>query len=250
MRVLGGDFDSGRPPAGSTVTTLVHGLGFNESQWMPLRIHLAIQGHHSHVLSVNYLTGALSTDVPEGHGLTQLRDALARQLDPLLQRDCTLNLVGHSLGGVLSADLAQHCGVSVGKTVCISAPFQGSALLQVAIRVLPRCVRGTLGMEDCVHADLLPGSAALAEVNLRVQQALGNGAANIWFITGRMDPIVLEQDAQLCPRTRECFVDRTGAHYNIMASRGLCYKVTELLDMQCHASVSYTHLTLPTKRIV
>ena len=94
------------------------------------------------------------------------------------------------------------------------------------------------GLRDKVGHDLLmmPCAAAIvrdAHGSVLLQRRSDNG---LWSVPGgALDPD--EQPAQACVR-------------EVYEETGLVVRPAQVLSVETHPTVSYTHLTLPTKRIV
>ncbi|KAF4722797.1 hypothetical protein FOZ62_015966, partial [Perkinsus olseni] len=135
---------------GTTFIVFVHGLDFNDSQWMVGRILLPRLLHSTqrriHTSSINLHTGGwLENDhqpeeTVDGY-ITILHEHL-RGLGGDAKRD-NIVLIGHSLGGLICEDycrsrrgwmLAQDGNedpVPVGGVICICSPFDGAKVVSL-----------------------------------------------------------------------------------------------------------------------
>lgn len=169
------------PAANGREVLLLHGLDDPGQVWMNLAPVLAANGH-----------GVLQLDYPNDQSVAESARFLAQQLEELGTEGVSrVELVAHSMGGLVSRELLTSPGLACEAPVCVrpqvsrlimvGTPNHGSdlarfrALGEVREQV-SRLFGGEAGWLDWIFdgageagLDLLPGSAFLRELNARPQ---------------------------------------------------------------------------------
>jgi len=123
MRGLGSKYCSGKiAPMNTSAQTptntvlLIHGL-WNVRAWLlPLAHRLQAHGFRPHLFG--YSTVAAPLDV-----------AIQRLIKQLRNRKEAINVVGHSLGGLIALDALRHVpDLPIKRLVCLGSPLKGSAV--------------------------------------------------------------------------------------------------------------------------
>jgi pimeloyl-ACP methyl ester carboxylesterase len=112
-----------------TVIVLIHGSGFNQSEWIVARRHLANHEELKHHKVISF-------DWDDGNPETSIEEYAAR-IAHHLPKDHNVILIGHSMGGLMAAyfaefygqDMANHHGIDIIGVVTIATPWKGSTSL-------------------------------------------------------------------------------------------------------------------------
>lgn len=210
-----------RPPPrrGEVPILLIHGSGFNQSEWLPLRGYLGMDGRVGPVYTVNY-GGLLS-----GDKTASIHDLAVTHIMPKLEeifRDTRMRrviLVGHSLGGLIAAEVAERvAGVGeVIKVIAICSPFHGVPLLEYG------CV------SSVTDEQMRVGSTYLMALSLSIQEKEARGAAPSYhYITSELDLIVPSERAALSTdQARVRVFGGIEGHWGIVLSPRLWRQVKE-----------------------
>lgn len=123
------NFDPLEPKTGKIPILLLHGSGFNESQWVFGRQFLKKQEYGS-VFSLNY-AGLLSNDSTKGiddYAAGKVRDKIL-EIKKLTGQNQVI-LVGHSMGGMIAGYYAENLSlqdkVKVEHVISVGSPWRGS----------------------------------------------------------------------------------------------------------------------------
>ena len=128
--------------------------------------------------------------------------------------------MGHSLGGVVAAVLAEQSVLPARDVIAWSAPFGGSALLLWG-KPFYRFPEGI------IYDDFCPTSAKLAAL----RASMASSSVRYFGITGTCDPLVRPASAVLPFFTDDSVVMPHLGHYNIMVSLVAWHRVIERLDL-------------------
>ena len=213
---------------------LIHGSGFNQSEWLPLRAFLATDPRIGPTYTVNF--GGLCWHDKS----SSIHDIAVDCILPVLElmfRDTGARqavLVGHSLGGLIAAELAERvakCGEIV-KVITICSPFLGAPILEHALNVCP---------SQETDEQMRVGSAYLQAVCAYLQavcagilhkDARGKGTS-YYQIGSRMDVIVPASRAvlPLSHEQRRRVYNGPEGHYSVVLSPRVWRQVCEwILD--------------------
>ncbi|MBP9841495.1 MAG: alpha/beta hydrolase [Simkaniaceae bacterium] len=144
---------------------MIHGSGFNQSEWLPLKGYLAADQRVGPIYTVNY-AGLLS-----GEKGARIRDYALHKIMPKIREIFSetgreqLILIGHSLGGLIAAETAEWLlrRDQVVKVVTICTPFKGVPLLNYC------CV------SKATDEEMQEGSTYLSALSLQIQSREARG---------------------------------------------------------------------------
>ena len=181
---------------------LLHGSGFNQSEWLGVKAYLSADRRVGPVYTVNYAY------LLSGDKAATIQDYVARKVMPKIRAifaECgreQVILVGHSLGGLIGAETARQMD-EVLKVITICSPFGGVPLLS-------HCCRSSMTDEQ-MRVD----SAYLTALRGAVQEH----PARYFHIGSRTDFIVPPERAVAVrdPKRRRIF-DGIEGHWGIVAS--------------------------------
>eukprot|EP00510_Aplanochytrium_minuta_P000339 CAMPEP_0184022580 /NCGR_PEP_ID=MMETSP0954-20121128/10710_1 /TAXON_ID=627963 /ORGANISM="Aplanochytrium sp, Strain PBS07" /LENGTH=463 /DNA_ID=CAMNT_0026305021 /DNA_START=131 /DNA_END=1522 /DNA_ORIENTATION=+ len=226
----------------SKVLVLIHGNRFNECQWLFGRILMQARGlnEKTEIITVNYFKGSTmrnhweSTETVEGCSKVVVSQILAQLKERGIEDMDQMILMGHSLGGVVSAYineyLAKEHNLPVSKVIAWSAPFAGSDLLLWAKN--QPYLNSTTANRLKIEREFCPTSKSMAA--LRERMSLNK--SKYFALTGRCDPLVRPGSALLpfFDRENKVLIPYLG-HYNIKVSLRAWYTVLEHLEQ--HLSI-------------
>ena len=211
------------PRTGAIPILLIHGSGFNQSEWLPLRAFLATDPNIGPTYTVN-LGGLCWHDRS-----ASIHDIAVNRIHPILElmfRDTGARkaiLVGHSLGGLIAAEVAETVAKSgeILKVISICSPFHGAPLLEHADKICPS--RET----DQQMRDGSPYLQALRTGILHKDQQ-GKGA-RYYHIGSRMDALVPGNRAVLAlSHAQRCRIyNGIEGHYSVVLSPRVWRQVCE-----------------------
>jgi len=220
---------------------LLHGAGINQCQWVAARHLLHLHGFRD-VYSINYFTGILHINA-ENNGVPEFAKVAVQKIKQLdLQAGADVWLIGHSLGGLVSAHIAEKSGddplennLRIRSIICVSSPLVGSSLLACLRTRLPECI------VQCTRPEVLdswmvPDSAKLEQLRECVTNK--NRIDKYKFLTGQLDAMVrpdsalLEESLDICAqhRVRLPHLD----HYNIAASPWAWAKIAQWIHEEAN----------------
>jgi len=221
------------------VIVLIHGNEFNECQWLFGRMYLMSRpfGERLTFVSVNMFSGLLMrahtarTITLKGCANIALKQILndleARDLQPK-----HVVLMGHSLGGAVSAYikeyLAKDAGLPVELVVSWSAPLAGSPLLLWAknnLRFLTSHLSRGIMNEFC------PTSRTTTELRQRMLETEKANPGTYCGITGSCDPLVSPSSAlpSFFAEENKVVIAHVG-HYNIKVSLKAWFHVAAWIE--------------------
>ena len=211
------------PRTGATPILLIHGSGFNQSEWLPLRAFLATDPNIGPAYTVN-LGGLCWHDRK-----SSIHDIAVDRIRPALElmfRDTGVRkaiLVGHSLGGLIAAEVAENVAEAgeILKVISICSPFLGAPILEHAVKVCP---------SQETDQQMRVGSQYLQELGAGIlrKDQLGKGA-RYYHIGSRMDALVPGNQAVLAlsHEQRCCIYNGIEGHYSVVLSPRMWRQVYE-----------------------
>ena len=210
-------------PSRDEVTVLVHGLWMQGPLMSVMGKMLQSRGFRTKAISYNFLNSSPAENAQHLYDEIGLLGAKR------------VNLVGHSLGGIVILHLLnQYPDLAIGKVVLIGSPVKGRSVAKRVSKV--SVLRPLLGRS--VEKGLLGGAPSFAlDRPLGIITGKGKlGLSALLYPTGdESDGVVLE-----C----ETLLDKTTDRISLPLSHSAL-----IFSRRCseYVSVSYTHLTLPTK---
>jgi pimeloyl-ACP methyl ester carboxylesterase len=203
------------PRQGAVPILLIHGSGFNQSEWLPLRAYLANDTRIGPTYTVN-LGGLCWHDRS-----SSIHDLAVKRVLPVLERMFSESggarqaiLVGHSMGGLIAAEVAENLSKpgEILKVISICSPFWGAPIMEQAVKICP------LQQTDQQMRVESPYLASLRLSILRKDQ-LGKGVC-YYNIGCRMDLLVPGERAvlPLSQLQRCCNYDGIEGHYSVVLS--------------------------------
>jgi len=194
-----------RPADGFAPVVLVHGLGGNRGLWLPFRAYFRLLGRRR-VYAFGYEGGTI-----EGHA-----DSLVAFVEEVKSAtgEPQVDLVAHSLGGIIARLAIQRHGLSdsVRVLVTLATPHQGTHAAQYANTELTLPLR--------------PQSSLMRDLNA---DDLKNWPVRFVTISSDRDVYVLPHEAQTHPDARNLVIPGL-AHSGHLLSLDVFRTVAELLD--------------------
>jgi pimeloyl-ACP methyl ester carboxylesterase len=208
-------------------TLLVHGFLHNRSAWLYLQRRLKSCGRVGPVFTVNLghpfhsieeYTAILQKRVEQIKGLMNLMDLMDGSSSPL-----ELNLVGHSMGGLVSLNYAAECdgnkGVSIAKVVTIASPLQGSKLAILA------------KVWSAAGAEMVPGSPFLKALHEKLKLKQREHKFPIYRIGCSKDLVVSASRTYFPGEANDCVFPRMG-HFAPLYSPQVAEQIISWLQEQ------------------
>jgi len=130
------DSDSSGRVIGEPAILLLHGSGFNETEWLVARAFLAACGHKN-IYSVNY-AGLVSNEHADGVVKYARSAAIRAKMAQIIEETGQHRVViaGHSLGGLVAAQIAENeenlHHIDVSDVITIASPLQGTPMIDLA----------------------------------------------------------------------------------------------------------------------
>jgi pimeloyl-ACP methyl ester carboxylesterase len=215
------------PRTGALPVLLIHGSGFNQSEWLPLRAYLATDPRIGPTYTVNF--GGLCWHDKS----SSIHDIAVDCIMPVLElmfRDTSARkavLVGHSLGGLIAAEVAENVAKSgeIVKVITICSPFLGAPIMEHALKVCP---------SKETDQQMRVGSPYLQAVCAGILHKDAQGKGTIYYQIGsRMDVIVPASHAvlPLSHEQRRRVYNGPEGHYSVVLSPRVWRQVCEwILD--------------------
>jgi pimeloyl-ACP methyl ester carboxylesterase len=218
------NFDPKEPKRNAVPILLLHGNGFNESQWILGRGFLKKEGYGS-IFSLNY-DGLVTNDPKKGiddYAAGKVREKIL-QIKRLTGQD-GLILVGHSMGGMVAGyyaeNLAAKDGVNIEHVISISSPWRGTPTID-RLKVGPFTQKRFTQMstENRFRQNLVAKA-------LDSERA---GRRKYYCIASTTDPAVPELAGILTEDPRRQRVYSYMGHYGVVASPSVWNQVRSWLD--------------------
>ncbi len=245
---------------------ILHGSGANSGQWLLGRCAMTAKGFGDYCLWPNYLGGFSHTGARGGVDfladtiIPQIEEELAELATGLVgsPRKIEISLVGHSLGGLLVAEMihrwffcaekptkafsmSEGGSVQIRDVVCLSAPFRGAPILSFLKRWVPFSEKLDF-FNTQPHVDFFPRSRKVQELSSNVRKELLAGRAvpkhvgRILVVAGGTDWIVPPRSA-FCVENGEDRSDETAkmvyleglGHYSLVAVGWFWDLLTDIL---------------------
>ena len=202
------------PRTGAILILLIHGSGFNQSEWLPLRAYLATHPRVGPTYTVNF--GGLCWH----NKSSSIHDIAVDRILPVLElmfHDTGARkaiLVGHSLGGLIAAEVAEKVAKSgeILKVITICSPFLGAPILELAAKVCPA---------QRTDQQMRVGSPHLQALCAGILHKEGQDRGACYYQIGsRMDVLVPGNHAvlPLCDEQRRRVYDGVEGHYSVVLS--------------------------------
>ena len=198
-------------------TVVLHGSGANSGQWLLCRLVSVAAGRADVTVFPNYLPGFAHLAVDGG--VDELADKVLPQLDALFggaAEEAEVHILGHSLGGLLLAELLQRraragarARYRLGHALLLAAPLRGSELLGWALRTAPEGAIRLLRLREPPHTDFLPRCTKGVELSGLVRSACAGTssrsdlACSVTLVSGGTDFIVRPESGLNCPAADE-----------------------------------------------
>ncbi|MBS0625664.1 MAG: alpha/beta fold hydrolase [Verrucomicrobia bacterium] len=217
-------FDPESPKQNGVPILLLHGSGFNESEWAFGRMFLKNDNYGS-VFSLNYDKMA-SNDPTKGiddYAAEKVREKI-QEIKRLTNQD-ELIIIGHSMGGLIAGDYAdkfsKEDGVKVKHIISLASPWQGSP-------VVDRFLAGPNDPKRYKHMSTdNPYRKELVENTLRAER---NGDLKLYNIGSETDFLVPGFSSFITEDPRRQKMFEYLGHYGIIVSIQAWLQVRTWLD--------------------
>lgn len=157
---------------------LIHGSGFNQSEWIIGRKHLMKKGCDKEMKKESQQpvrnVYSFNWDTSKNDDIEHYTSHLEKEINEILEtrpnRD--IILIGHSMGGLMAGYyteyIAKSARVNVLKVITISTPWQGSSALEPFVNI-----RSFLGLNEMAkrYQQMLPNSLFLRELNEMIRDS-------------------------------------------------------------------------------